>query len=332
MKAQNKIMKTITRSNSSRLRRAVCTLLLGITALWAMPSRAHAQIYVSELSTNTVGEYDATTGAPINANLITGVIQPEGLLVSGNTLFVSSGISNGGYVGTYNATTGAPINPQFITSGVNDPGGLALLGNTLFVTNNGIWISTYDATTGFPINNPFIQGLTNPYGLLLSGNNLYVSQDFGATNSVGEYNASNGAPINAQLIVTNPNGAYQVALSGNNLFVAGYQQRTVGEYDATTGAVINANFITGLLFPLGVAVVGNTLYVTQDGGATPGSSFISTYDATTGAVINANFITGLNGPRYIAVASVPEPSTWSMIAAGSVALLGITLRKKHRIA
>jgi PEP-CTERM motif len=31
-------------------------------------------------------------------------------------------------------------------------------------------------------------------------------------------------------------------------------------------------------------------------------------------------------------ASVPEPSTWSMIAIGGVALLGIMLRKKHRTA
>jgi PEP-CTERM motif len=47
-------------------------------------------------------------------------------------------------------------------------------------------------------------------------------------------------------------------------------------------------------------------------------------------VINANFITGLYGPDGLAIGSVPEPSTWSMIAVGGVALLGIMLRKKHR--
>ena len=31
-------------------------------------------------------------------------------------------------------------------------------------------------------------------------------------------------------------------------------------------------------------------------------------------------------------APVPEPSPWSMIAVGGVALVGIMLRKKHRIA
>jgi PKD domain len=299
-------MKTIVGSNARPLCRALFyTLYLSIFAFWAMPRSARAQIYVSEFGTNTVGEYDATTGAAINANFITGVINPEGLLLSGNTLFVSSSISGGGSVGTYNATTGAVINATFITSGVNTAGGLAISGNTVFITNNGDEISTYNATTGAPIDTSFISGLFYPFGLAISGNNLYVSQDYSANNWVGEYNSATGAVINPQLFLTNPDGAYGVALSGNHLFVAGYQQGTVSEYDATTGAVINANFISGILYPLGLAVAGNTLYVTQYIGDNPG--VVSTYDATTGAVINANFITGLNGPRYIVVATPQGP-------------------------
>jgi len=43
MKAQN-IRKTIITSNSRPLRHALCTLLLGIAALWAMPRSAMAQV------------------------------------------------------------------------------------------------------------------------------------------------------------------------------------------------------------------------------------------------------------------------------------------------
>jgi hypothetical protein len=59
---------------------------------------------------------------------------------------------------------------------------------------------------------------------------------------------------------------------------------------------------------------------------------VSEYNATTGATINVSCITGLIFPQALAAASVPEPSTWSMIAVGSVALLGIMLRKTHHIA
>jgi hypothetical protein len=63
-------MKTIITSNWRPLRRALCTLLLGIAELWAMPRNAHAQLYVISQSDDVVGEYDATTGAAINANFI----------------------------------------------------------------------------------------------------------------------------------------------------------------------------------------------------------------------------------------------------------------------
>jgi hypothetical protein len=151
----------------------------------------------------------------------------------------------------------------------------------------------------------------------LSGNNLFVANEFVGT--IGEYDA-----------ITGLNEPFGLALSGNDLFVGSYaggSGTTVGEYDATTGHVINPSFITGLNGPAGLAVSGNTLFVANLTGGTVGE-----YDATTGAAINTNFITGLNEPAGLAVATVPEPSPWSMIAVGGVALLGIMLRKNHRIA
>ena len=72
----------------------------------------------------------------------------------------------------------------------------------------------------------------------------------------------------------------------------------VSEYDASTGKVINANFITGLDGPDGLAVLGNTLFVANQGIGTVGK-----YDAKTGAAISPNFITGLTFPTGLAVTS-----------------------------
>ena len=38
-------------------------------------------LFVANFGSGTVGEYDATTGAAINASFITGLIEPEGLAV-----------------------------------------------------------------------------------------------------------------------------------------------------------------------------------------------------------------------------------------------------------
>jgi len=90
----------------------------------------------------------------------------------------------------------------------------------------------------------------------------------------------------------------------------------------------NTSFIMGLSSPYGLAVSGNDLFV-----ADAGNSRVGEYDVTTGGPINATFIGGFSAPVGLAVVSVvPEPSPWSMIAVGGVALLGIMHRKKHRIA
>ena len=72
---------------------------------------------------------------------------------------------------------------------------------------------------------------------------------------------------------------------------------TVGEYDATTGAAISPSFITGLSAPIGLAVLGNTLFVANN------ANTVGEYDAKTGAAINASFITRLTDPFGVAVKS-----------------------------
>jgi len=177
-------MKPIRPSNWKAKRRVLYTLVLGVTALWAMPECARAQLYVSQSTTNTVGKYDAATGAVINANFITGDINPIGLALSGDgtALFVAS--NSTGTVGKYNASTGAAINANFITTGPttngnfitrgSGPTGLAVSGNDLFVggfpfqgppftvalPGEGLGtVSKYDATMGVTINANFITGL-----------------------------------------------------------------------------------------------------------------------------------------------------------------------------
>jgi hypothetical protein len=76
-------MKTIMTSNWRPLRCALCTLLIGIATLWAMPRSARAQLlYVVQNTANSVGEYNVITGAVINANFITGLSGPGGLAVA----------------------------------------------------------------------------------------------------------------------------------------------------------------------------------------------------------------------------------------------------------
>ena len=324
-KHQRRPMKAITTSNRRPQCRALCALLLGIAALWAPPSVARAQLFVSQSNAGSVGEYDATTGAAINASFITGLNQPLfGIAVSGKHFFV---VNNDTTVGEYDAGTGEAINVSFIT-GLNGPLGLAISGNSLFVTNNGDGtVGEYNATTGAAMN-PRLITLSGPADLAVSDNHLFVVYN---STTVGEYDATTGAAINANLI-TGLLTSFGLAVSGNHLFVTNFFESTVREYNATTGAAINPRFITGLDEPDGLAVSGNTLFVSSGGsGLAQPSGNVGEYDASTGTAVNASLITGLNGPTGLAVGAVPEPSPWSTMACGGVVLLGIMLRNKHRI-
>ena len=163
-------------------------------------------LYIADAVSARIGQYDATTGATINANFITGLAGPYGLLVAGNALYVS----NPGTLqvfGKYDATTGAAIAGFNSSSSPGDSYAMALYGNYLYATNTQTnSVGQYDATTGATINANFITGLNYPEGLAVSENYLYVSNYLGGT--VGQYDAATGVAINTNFItgLTYPSG------------------------------------------------------------------------------------------------------------------------------
>ena len=95
-------------------------LLLGLSA---SPAQGQPVLFVVNGGNNTVGEYDATTGATINATFISGqgLNDPFAAVLGGdNHLLISN--SNNNTVGEYDAITGATINATFVNGqGLNGP-------------------------------------------------------------------------------------------------------------------------------------------------------------------------------------------------------------------
>src|SRR5260221_11049274 len=81
--AQMKIKQTIRKTIFATLWHSLFLLLLGM--LLTVP--AHGQIYVSDNTNGTVGEYNLDA-KPINTSFISGLAQPAGLALSGNYLYV----------------------------------------------------------------------------------------------------------------------------------------------------------------------------------------------------------------------------------------------------
>jgi hypothetical protein len=163
-------------------------------------------------------------------------------------LFVPGGMSQSGPIFVANQqgsiAQGESFNPFIKTSA---PYALAVGGNVLYVTstsqnsNGNFYISTWNASTGESINPYFIAIPTGGlYGLALKNkvfgvnSALYVSVHSGSAPGVYIYDASTGLLIKEPFFAVN--APWGIAIRGNRLYVASFQDSAIYEFDATTGA------------------------------------------------------------------------------------------------
>ena len=155
-----------------------------------------SNLFVTNTGNGTIGEYNATTGAVVNASLVSGFGGGlDGIAVSGSHLFVLNGSNN--TIGEY-TTSGAVVNDSLVS--VNAPLGLVVYGSNLFVTD---WVSGTIGeytTSGGTVNSSLVSGLTHPYGIAISGSDLFVANAGGVgVGVIGEYTTS-GVMVNSSLI------------------------------------------------------------------------------------------------------------------------------------
>lgn len=143
--------------------------------------------------------------------------------------------------------------------------------------------------------------MSNPYGISVTGTDLYVVENTGpGTGRIDKFTTS-GTPEVVPLPPVLNNSPGFLTSSGGNIFLSNYGvggAGTIGEY-ATSGATVNASLISGLNYARGVVVSGGKLFVTNYS-ASGTAGYLGEYSLTGGS--NApTFITGLNGPSGLAL-------------------------------
>jgi hypothetical protein len=288
---------------SANLENAVCCIEQ--LELRVLLSDTSGEVFVANYGSNTIGEY-TTSGAAMHASLVSGVGDPFGIVVSGSDMLVLN--YNTGKIGEY-TTSGATVNASLISLGsggqATSPGAglavagsdLALSGSDLFVVDQMDTIGEY-TTSGATVNSSLISGLSGPYGIAISGSDLFVTNTHGGgtgDGTIGEYTTS-GATVNATLVtgLSEPAG---IAVSGPDIFVVNDGSGSIGEY-TTSGSTVNASLVSGLSEPVGIAMSGSDLFVANQESGTIGEY------TTSGATVNASLISGLSEPGGICV----EPS------------------------
>jgi len=278
--------------------------ILAALSIWIYVAPAQAQLYAIDDEKHTIKEYNADTGALMNASLVSGLVAPCAITYAGGNLFITDLFY--GRVGKYDATTGATINDSLVT-GVTSAQGLAVSGNDLYVCSlvgdgTGL-VGKYDATTGAAINDSLVSKLVSPVGVGVSGNKLFVVNGTGGLGAVGEFDTTSGAAIEQTFVKYAPNPSC-LFLSGRYLWLL--IRDGIDKFNLDAGpsmGVTHRPYIMDLNTPNALTVSGDNLFVTDRANKTIGK-----YKASTGEVINASFISGLKC-SYDGLTAVPGPPT-----------------------
>ena len=192
-----------------------------------------------------------------------------------------------------------------VSSGLSNPLGMALNGNTLYI---GEWgggrISKIDITQPLPVPvTTILSGLINPTGITIIGNYMYICAENnlpGLTTAVGRIDLNLPTPV-IEAVTTNINSTYipqGFVRNGNDLYIStSGNSATGGIFRLDLGAPF-PQMATALItnFPCsGMALRGNDLYVGLFNGNTLYKMDISQPNPTPVTVLS-----GLAGPDGLA--------------------------------
>jgi DNA-binding beta-propeller fold protein YncE len=296
-------------------------------ALFLFGCEMDATLLVTSSATNSILEYDSTTGAFLNAfvpSLSGGLSDPRGIAIGpAGDLFVSSFGTNS--VLRYSGSNGSFMG-AFVTSGSGGLSGPIELsfgpnGNLFVASSTSDQVLQYDGLSGAFINSfatGAVPALNTPRGMAFGNGHLFVS---GEGDRLWRFDALSGV-FQSSTLGDNPRG---VTLGPDgNLYVAFRVSNIVARYDGNTlaslGTFVNNPGNGGLSAPMGLAFgPDSNLYV-----AGSGNDAILRYDGATGTFVDAFVSSGsgtLSSPQFFAfTTTVPEPGSVFLAIAGTVLL------------
>jgi DNA-binding beta-propeller fold protein YncE len=333
------------------MKRWTIVLIVGLFSCTQNSVLCHAgELLVSDRTRNSIYRYSESgtfLGTLLTDNV--NLNQPSGIQLSPDNkqLYVASSQNNRVVQYDYNYAAGTATNPTvFATTGLMFPNSILFSkdGNKIYVSNLGgsgiAQFNTDGTSAGAPINGLIGGGSIFQYsgmayaptGELLVGG----FQDFpaGTSGSIAKSNA--GITSISDFVAPSPtlNGAGNLLVIGNDLYVtAGFAGR-VNKYNATTGAVdASFNAPTNLAFPASMirAPDGNGL-LAGILGAQDGQGNISRFGfngAPLGVFAMAQMdpANGFGEPTGILYVNIPEPATVGLLGIAVLAS-GVVVRRR----
>ena len=295
------------------------SILAGAVLLtsWFPPSAsAQGVVLMPDSSNNRLVAFSAVNGSVLNSNMfaLTANTTPVHAIQVGNEIWVSEQIGDRISRWSFDGNLLGQI------TGLDNVRGMALIGNTVYVTNSGTnngapGNAVVMYSTGGALMGSFsTAGLApSPFGILGHQGGILVSSS-SAGDDIHRFTLT-GTSIATFHNSTSLNFVQQLAFASNgNILAAGFSSNNIAFLDPNNGNLLGSFAASGAR---GVFQLSNGNILWTNGAGT------SIYDVTTGT----SSLVYAGGGRYLEFAAVPEPST---VAAFGMGALLLTLRARFR--
>jgi len=143
----------------------------------------------------------------------------------------------------------------------------------------------------------------SPTELIIHGSYMYVST---ANGYIEEINMADGSVNNSTWFsnginsINNNSQLWQMAISGNYLYVADSANGQISKIDLTNNSNITASWCTGINGPFGIAISSSYLYVSNGftNNGPVNNSVILKINLSDGSIANANWLSGLTSTEF----------------------------------
>lgn len=303
------------------------SVLAGVVLLTSwFPAEVSGQnfLIMPDSTNNRLVAFNPVNGAVLNSNMFAlGGGTPIHAIQVGSEIWVSEQagdrVSRWSFNGAFLGQIGGGV-----TGGLDNVRGMALVGNTVYVSNGGAGNGSPGAsavvmysTAGTLIGSFSTVGLApSPFAVLGHQGGILVASSSGGNDihrftltgtSVGTFH--NSAALNF---------VEQLAFASNGSILAvGFISDNIAFLDPNNGNILNSFSAPGArgVFQLGN---GNVLWTSGDG------TFV--YDVASGT----STLVYAGGGRFIDIASIPEPSTVAIFGAGAILLGFRAIRARKR--
>lgn len=178
-----------------------------------------------------------------------------------------------------------------LTTGLNDPAGLAISGNTLYIAEafGANKISKIDISSASPTKTDVVTGLSDPDGLAISGNTLYIAEYEG--DKISKIDISSATP-SVETVITGVLEPTGIVIDGDYLYIAEYKGNKISKLNLTT--LVKTDFLTNIIGPNGLVINNNTLYFSDFD-----TNVVSKVDLTATVPVVTQMSTGFNEPAFL---------------------------------